>query len=60
MPSKEYDIDNDYTLYDDTCSFVKITQTQFAVLFPEDLHKPGIKINVPTKVKKVVMKVKVW
>ena len=59
MPSKEYDIDNDYTLYD-TCSFVKITQTQFAVLFPEDLHKPGIKINVPSKVKKVVMKVKVW
>ena len=58
-PCKEYDVENDYALYDDTCSFVKIIPTQFAVLFPDDLHKPGIKINVSGKVKKVVIKVKV-
>jgi YhcH/YjgK/YiaL family protein len=58
-PYKEYDMENDYALYDDTCSFIKITQTQFAVLFPQDLHKPGIKTNVSGKVKKVVIKVRV-
>jgi YhcH/YjgK/YiaL family protein len=58
-PCKEYDAENDYALYDDVSSFIKIIQTQFAVLFPDDLHKPGIKINVSGKVKKVVMKVRV-
>jgi len=58
-PSKEYDAENDYALYDDTCSFIKVSPTQFAVLFPQDLHKPGIKINTSAKVKKVVMKVRV-
>jgi len=58
-PSKEYDAENDYALYDDTCSFIKVAATQFAVLFPQDLHKPGIKITTSGKVKKVVMKVRV-
>lgn len=58
-PCKEYDAENDYALYEDTCSFIKIKQAQFAVLFPQDLHKPGIKIDAPAKVKKVVMKVKI-
>lgn len=59
IPCKEYDTENDYALYDDTSSFVKITPKQFAVLFPDDLHKPGIKINTSGKVKKVVIKVRV-
>lgn len=59
MPCKDYDAENDYALYDDTCSFVKITPKQFAVLFPQDLHKPGIKVKDSIKVKKVVMKVRV-
>ena len=58
-PCKDYDAENDYALYDDSCSFIKVAPTQFAVLFPQDLHKPGIKINSPAKVKKVVMKVRV-
>jgi YhcH/YjgK/YiaL family protein len=58
-PCKEYDAENDYALYDDTCSFVKVNPKQFAVLFPQDLHKPGIKVNSSIKVKKVVMKVRV-
>jgi len=58
-PCKQYDAENDYALYDDTCSFIKVTLGQFAVLFPEDLHKPGIKVVAAAKVKKVVMKVRV-
>jgi YhcH/YjgK/YiaL family protein len=57
-PCKEYDAENDYALYDDNCSFVKINPGQFAVLFPQDLHKPGIKVDSSVKVKKVVMKVR--
>jgi YhcH/YjgK/YiaL family protein len=57
-PCKEYDTENDYALYDDTCSFVKINSGQFAVLFPQDLHKPGIKVDNSVKVKKVVIKVR--
>jgi len=59
IPCKEYDAENDYALYDDTCSFLKISPRQFAVLFPQDLHKPGIKVDGSIKVKKVVMKVRV-
>jgi YhcH/YjgK/YiaL family protein len=58
-PCKEYDAENDYALYDDTCSFVRIAHKQFAVFFPQDLHKPGIKVNASVKVKKVVMKVRI-
>lgn len=58
-PCKEYDAENDYALYDDNCSFVKINPRQFAVLFPQDLHKPGVKVDGSIKVKKVVMKVRV-
>ena len=42
-PCKEYDEENDYALYDYTCSFIKVLPEQFAILFPEDLHKPGNK-----------------
>jgi YhcH/YjgK/YiaL family protein len=59
-PCKEYDDENDYALYDDTCSFVKISPGQFAVLFPQDWHKPGIKVDKSIKVKKVVMKVRAF
>jgi YhcH/YjgK/YiaL family protein len=58
-PFKEYDSENDYSLYDDTCSFIKITETQFMILFPQDLHKPGIRIKDVARIKKVVIKVKI-
>jgi YhcH/YjgK/YiaL family protein len=58
IPVKVYDVDNDYALYEDSCSFIKIKPKQFAILFPQDLHKPGIKINTPIKVRKVVVKVR--
>jgi YhcH/YjgK/YiaL family protein len=56
---REYDSENDYALYDDNCSFIKIAEKQFMILFPQDLHKPGIKINTVAPVRKVVVKVKI-
>jgi YhcH/YjgK/YiaL family protein len=32
---------------------------QFAVFYPQDLHKPGFTTAAPSKLKKVVMKVKI-
>jgi YhcH/YjgK/YiaL family protein len=57
-PSKEYDEKKDYLLFKEDCSFMKLEQGMFAILFPDDLHMPGIKISKPAKVKKVVIKVR--
>jgi YhcH/YjgK/YiaL family protein len=56
---KEYDIENDYMLFDEECDFFKFSEGMFAIFFPEDLHKPGIIVNGAEEVKKVVIKVKV-
>ena len=58
-PPKEYDEEKDFILYKDDPSFVKLDAGMFAILFPGELHMPGIMINNPAKVKKVVIKVRV-
>jgi YhcH/YjgK/YiaL family protein len=58
-PFKEYDAEKDFILYKDDPSFVKLDARMFAILFPGELHMPGIMINNPAKVKKVVIKVRV-
>ncbi len=58
-PFKEYDGEKDFILYKDDPSFIKLDESMFAILFPDELHMPGIKINNPAKVKKVVIKVRV-
>lgn len=35
-----------------------LEQGMFAVFFPQDIHQPGMQVNQPEKVKKVVVKVK--
>jgi len=36
-----------------------MTAGMFAVFFPDDLHMPGVKANGISKVKKIVVKVRV-
>ena len=57
--SVEYDAEKDIIFFSDNPLFyAKLTKGMFAILFPEDLHMPGIKTNnISTSVKKVVMKV---
>lgn len=38
---------------------LKMFSKTFCVLYPEEAHKPGLKISEPTKVKKIVVKVPV-
>jgi YhcH/YjgK/YiaL family protein len=57
---KVYDKENDYELYDAECSYITFSKGMFAILFPEDLHKPGIMIDdCFNEVTKIVVKVRV-
>jgi len=56
--SREYDVDNDYALYEGHCSFVKLVPGSFLIIHPNDLHMPGVDENI-VDVKKLVMKVSI-
>jgi len=58
-PEIDYNIENDVTFYSGEKSFTKLEEGMFAIFFPTDIHMPGIKLDVPVKVKKVVVKVKI-
>lgn len=51
--------ENDIAFYDGYPNFFKLNEGMFAIFFPDDLHMPGIKINQSSKVKKVVIKIRV-
>ena len=55
------DAAKDAAFYADTADCVEITVRagDFAIFFPDDAHKPGIRANGECTVKKIVMKVKV-
>lgn len=56
--TKTYNSENDYVLYKpENLSFINLFESEFAVFFPDDLHMPGIKINEPENIKKVVVKI---
>lgn len=53
------DIEKDIAFYEGDPTFFKLNKGIFAILFPDDLHMPGIKVSQSAKVKKVVIKVKI-
>lgn len=57
-PDVEYDEENDISFYSGEKSFTKLEEGMFAIFFPADIHMPGIKLDNPVRVKKVVVKVK--
>lgn len=57
-PSKAYDEEKDYMLFEESPYFLPLREGMFAILFPEDLHMPGIMTGKPCKVRKVVIKVR--
>jgi YhcH/YjgK/YiaL family protein len=54
-----YDPRNDILFFEGEKSLIAFTNDMFAILYPSDLHAPGIKIGESAPVKKVVVKVKV-
>ena len=58
--SKPYNESEDYMLYADPPAFYsKLSKGMFAILFPEDLHMPNLRVSEAIPVKKVVVKVAV-
>lgn len=57
-PTKEYDLKNDYLLYHEDFNSICLEQGMFSILFPDDLHVPGLLHLKSQRVKKVVVKVR--
>jgi YhcH/YjgK/YiaL family protein len=55
----ESSTENDYDLYDIDGDFIKFDSGTFMLFFPDDLHMPAISVNQVSKIKKVVVKVRV-
>lgn len=54
---QDYNPDDDCALYNAGCSKLKISEGEFAIFFPNDLHMPCLKIIDPVHVRKVVVKI---
>ena len=58
IPSVKYDPESDIAFYDDKPLFyTQITSGMFSILYPKDLHMPGIKVESPAPIKKIVVKI---
>ncbi len=57
--TEPYDETKDIAFYKGTGDFVTVPAGSFAILFPEDAHMPGIAVDTPSPVTKVVVKVRV-
>ncbi|CAN1536483.1 EbgC Beta-galactosidase, beta subunit [Flavobacteriaceae bacterium] len=55
----EENLEKDYTFYNGETSMLRVEAGMFTLFFPEDLHRPGVKAGQISKVKKVVVKVKI-
>jgi YhcH/YjgK/YiaL family protein len=55
----EENLEKDYTFYNGDTSMLRVEEGMFTLFFPEDLHRPGVKAGLVSKVKKVVVKVKI-
>lgn len=56
---EDYNEDKDYTIYKGDGNFLLVDEGYFTIFFPTDVHMPGLSINIPKPVKKVVVKVSV-
>lgn len=53
-----YSEERDIVFFNAATSPLLLEKGMFAVFFPQDIHQPGMQVNQPGKVKKVVVKVK--
>lgn len=58
-PTVEYNEEKDIMFFNEETSFVTVGEGMFAIFFPGDLHKPGVRHNGSSKVKKMVIKVRI-
>lgn len=60
IASKPYDSEGDYALYDDLPGETEIhlTTGMYAVMFPEDVHRPLLAEEYPEPIRKAVVKIR--
>jgi len=57
IPNTKYHKDGDYWLFSGDGHSLKLTENQFIILSPQDVHQPGVFLeNTPEKVRKIVVK----
>lgn len=56
---EDYDEEKDYELLSGEGDYVQINDGEFAIFFPDDAHKPGLKVGEKEEVHKIVVKIKV-
>ncbi|NOY75621.1 MAG: DUF386 domain-containing protein [Kiritimatiellaeota bacterium] len=57
-PETEYDESGDCRLFNGDGDMLTLCPGDFAVLYPWDAHMPGVAIDAPEKVRKVVVKIR--
>lgn len=57
---ESYDPEKDLQKHAGKLNFVDVEKNQFVIFFPEDVHMPGLIIDEPEEVIKVVVKVAVF
>lgn len=55
-PNMEYNSEGDYQLFTGEGGAILLKENDFIILKPNDVHQPGVKINQPSPVKKIVVK----
>jgi biofilm protein TabA len=56
---EQYDSEKDLQKHTGNLNFIDVEKNRFVLFFPEDIHMPGLQIEKPTEVIKVVIKVAV-
>lgn len=59
VEKEPYNEARDISFYHGHCDYLTLVPGDFAVFFPEDLHKPGIMDKKLVEVKKIVVKIKI-
>ena len=54
-----YDEEKDVAFYTGEGDYVLVNEEEFVILFPDDAHKPGLKVGEKEEVRKIVIKIKV-
>ena len=60
VANTEYNAEKDVMFYQNSADAVKLVLVagEYAILYPQDVHRPGLCVGAPATVKKIVVKVK--
>ena len=59
LPITDYNAENDFAVYKEELSYLKLEAGMFIIFYPTDIHQPEVRVYEPMLVKKVVVKVRI-